>query len=252
MNSRTLEAQCATRTDAVPVPTLSYGVQKSKSGVWFVTATWLFLALAMTGTAFDFVVWLDFGNPWDVKNLWTCGLLFLAVVTGVFGLYRKVGGEYVGSALLLGAIIALPLLVLSGRMALIQLIYGPEPDIRIQNQCRMRQANLFYTIQVYADAHGGSYPATLENLLPSDYITPMDLYCPATPGPGVSPRYRYFGGGLKTPCPPRKIILAEEPHNHGRLGFHIVRGDSSIEYVEGSRAEKILRSLKDGKSPVGD
>ena len=122
-------------------------------------------------------------------------------------------------------------------------------------------------IWLYANDHNGVYPDSLQTVAAAEQLTPNVFVCPsASDEPSTAPTtqgqmddlavpghcsYIYLGAGLTTATVLPNQVLAYEPlTNHKNDGMNVLFGDGHAEWIEMSRATKILAALKAATRPV--
>jgi len=148
-------------------------------------------------------------------------------------------------------------------------IFGADPHdgTRSRMKCESNLRQIGLAMLLYANANGGTYPQTIDQLLVFhwDDITPELFCCPAandTPAAGPTTRavvsdllsgghlsYVYLGGRFRDPAPTDAVLAYEPPGVHGGNVMNVLFGDGHTESVSQSQAELLLAKLHAGHNP---
>ncbi len=163
-------------------------------------------------------------------------------------------------------------------LALGVLLMAGNRVIRLMNRarehggvsCSSNMRQLGQAIQLYANAHQGHLPDTLEQLLLTEDLWPEILVCPnsndskavapttqevvnliqSTTQPTLNARnasghlsYIYVGKGLIWPVNPDVVLIYEPLQNHDRDGMNILFGDGHAEWLPAAKALEVISKI---------
>jgi hypothetical protein len=133
-------------------------------------------------------------------------------------------------------------------------------------RCHKQLQTIGQAMLLYANEHNGAYPATVDDLIITQDITPSIFVCPASDDvpafdgatlaataanvavPGQL-SYVILSKGFTDRATP-DIVLAYEPlTNHQNIGMHVLFGDSHVEWLDEPRTQKLLAELSAGHNP---
>jgi len=104
-------------------------------------------------------------------------------------------------------------------------------------------------ISLYAQAHGGQLPKSLDDLVASGAALPQELQCPSARASNTSVFYAYWGSGLRQPCDPGAVLLTESLQNHNGKGMNVCFADDTVKFIDAKSAKKLLAELEAGHNP---
>lgn len=124
-------------------------------------------------------------------------------------------------------------------------------------KCASNLKQLGSALLVYANAHDGHYPDTLEQLVLADMDLTKDVFvCPSSNDEAADAStpaeiaasfskshrlsYLYFAKGLTTSARDDTPLMAEPLDNHDRDGVNILFADGHVDFCQKQSAQKIL------------
>jgi prepilin-type processing-associated H-X9-DG protein len=134
-------------------------------------------------------------------------------------------------------------------------------------QCADNVKAMGAALIAYAETHGNSYPAQLDDVTELSPPPPAGVFvCPSdrkTPPASAPPEsmaadinsgehcsYVYVGTGVKTSADPRVVILYEPLGNHNREGMNVLFADGQCKWLNADEAQSILDQRAKGKRPI--
>jgi len=135
-------------------------------------------------------------------------------------------------------------------------------EIANRVRCAANMKAIGNAIQLYADAHGGRLPDSIEELAASGDLSAYSFVCPASSA-DVAPAkdgpeavrqlrsdeghnsYVYHGRGLTMPLPRGRILLCEPLLDHDNAGMNVLFGDMRIGWLSPAEASGALRGIDD-------
>jgi prepilin-type processing-associated H-X9-DG protein len=121
-------------------------------------------------------------------------------------------------------------------------------------------------IQIYANDHGGAFPATLEPLFDGKYLMPKTFICPSsgdTAAGGETPEqvraqlmagdhvsYIYIGAGLTYNHGADYVVAYDRPRNHAPDGANILYADGHVDWMAMRAFQHVLDEVAAGRLPV--
>jgi len=173
----------------------------------------------------------------------------LGTALGVFAVrrarVRRAGRTLAHAALCLGvAATFLWVLLLS-----LSWLTRRDPGLAARSTCAISMRCDSGYISLYAQAHGGQLPKSLDDLVACGAALPQELQCPSARTSNTSVFYAYWGSGLRQPCDPRAVLLTESLQNHNGKGMNVCFADGTVKFIDGKSAKKLLAELEAGHNP---
>lgn len=146
-----------------------------------------------------------------------------------------------------------------------RMAYRNFAETRYREGCGASLKSIGQALQMYAQAHGESFPDSFQTLAHSDRDLGIAMFlCPSTReyhgaslearlidvlnrgAPRVS--YQYSGSGLTTASPSGAVLAFEPPENHGG-GINVLFVDGHIEFLEQREMQNLIAELQAGHNP---
>lgn len=179
-----------------------------------------------------------------------------AAVLGAMARSGPHGAPARGSSLAMKLGIPAGIIVMMILLILPSLCRSSESANRVKCASNLRQ--IANAMSIYADAHGGEFPPTLETLARNSNLSPAAFVCPSSNdvpaniakpadwGEAFQPRshessYVYLAGGRsKANVTSHSILAYEPPENHLDQGMNILFGDLSVEWFQKAAGNRII------------
>ena len=164
---------------------------------------------------------------------------------------------------------AILLLILVGSGGLIVGICSTTNSVKEtvnRRNCAFNLHNIGLALLQYANEHDGTLPTTLDVLLSTTNISPVNFVCMSsneTPATGPTTQalvanfetpghlsYIYLGKDMLADIlDPKFIVAHDKPDNHRYDGITVLYGDFSCEFIPKPQSDGILAELKAGQNP---
>jgi prepilin-type processing-associated H-X9-DG protein len=133
-------------------------------------------------------------------------------------------------------------------------------------KCHKQLQAIGQAMLLYANEHNGAYPATVDDLIITQDITPSIFVCPASDDVPASNgatlaataanvavpghlSYVILSKGFTDRATPDIVLVYEPLTNHQNTGMHVLFGDSHVEFVQVRKARRIIAELNAGHNP---
>lgn len=164
----------------------------------------------------------------------------------------------------LGRVVAIAIVSVLGVAFLVALLLpslgrAREPANRVKCASNMRQIG--QAIAMYANDHGGLFPADLKTIFENEDVTASVFTCPSsndTPAPTAATTqataagllqpghlsYVYLGKGMTDQAAATDAVILYEPlTNHSSAGTNVMFGDFHVEWLSAAEAGIILKQV---------
>ena len=197
-----------------------------------------------------------------------CGLILCVpfisgILAGIFGILalrdvrsRNAGGKGMAVAgLILGGVNIVVWIVLSAMMIP---AVGAAKERTLRMQCGMNLRQIGTALAMYASDNNGRYPAGFHQL--ANYgVSPNMFVCPSTgtmPAPTMAAlqqpgrsSYIYIQPPPGMPPGADFVVVYENPADHQNQGLNVLFYDGSVQWFNGTTAQRIYSDLRAGRNP---
>jgi predicted Zn finger-like uncharacterized protein/prepilin-type processing-associated H-X9-DG protein len=182
----------------------------------------------------------------------------VAVVLGIMALAKTRDPRFGGKGLAIAGICigAASILFTGCTLSIILPSLSRARHVANRVACQNNMREIGQQIALYANEHGGHYPASLGLLITLDELDADKLVCPETsdtPAPGATPAaqaaalaspghlsYTYAGAGLTNQSPANTPVLYEPLSNHHDEGTNVLFVDGSVQWLSKPQAQALI------------